>query len=74
MVVLAEIYVADHLLVLLELGLAPLPHDLLEGPSQVGDAALAQRVKLALSQVRLQVPRDLLNHLILQRVVQDVSM
>jgi hypothetical protein len=31
-------------------------------------------VKLALSQVRLQVPRDLLNHLILQRVVQDVSM
>ena len=72
--VLAEIDVADHLLVLLELGLAPLADDLLEGPCQVGHTALAQSVQLALCQVLLQVLRYIHNDLILEGVVQDVSM
>jgi len=72
--VFLEVDIAGHLLKLLEFSLSTLIHNLLKWAGQIGDTALSQSKKIALSQVDLEIFNNLLDNLILKWVVQDVSM
>jgi len=71
--VFLQVDIASHLLKLFEFSLSTLKDDLFERAGKIGDTALSHCYEFALSQVLLEILDHLLNHLVLKRVVQDVS-